>query len=298
MGSRKLTWPELLQGGTNPSERADSGLVDYNDAGTPTDALGVAAGTNTDLGSYSFALTSLDIPSEGPPLDLSVSYDSELVSNTTDGSDSGFATGWRLSTEITGSQEPASSEGTACQIHIWQADGTELIFDPSSGPIADVCPTGGYEPLPWEQATLGVQLDCGDSSDACWVVTSDLTGMETYVDEITGKIILQKDRNSNEITYSYDDSGNLASISEGGRSIDFTYAAGASSSNCPGTFYTESIAKCIIATDPLGRSASSNGRCNGPVMMTGSTRTANRWRDHHGRYSTVRERARRDTRWH
>src|SRR5664280_96108 len=43
------------------------------------------------------------------------------------------------------------------------------------------------------------------------------------------------------------------------------------------------------------RWANPNGRRNGPVMMTGTTRATNRWRPKHGGCSTERARARGDS---
>src|SRR5450759_2730022 len=45
-----------------------------------------------------------------------------------------------------------------------------------------------------------------------------------------------------------------------------------------------------------GAPANSNGRRNGPVMMTGTTRATNRWRPQHGRCSIERAGARGDPR--
>src|SRR5450756_148631 len=59
------------------------------------------------------------------------------------------------------------------------------------------------------------------------------------------------------------------------------------------TVYAERLA--AAEADPeADERMSSNGRRNGPVMMTGQPRATNRWRPQHGRCSTERGRTRGD----
>ena len=249
------SWTELLQGGINQSERADRTLVDHVNAGTPSDAPGVSAGANTALRSYDFSLNSLSVESVGTSLNLTASYDSARVANSMDSASSvpSFAHGWRLSTGITASQNPV---GTLfpCQISVTQSDGTIIYFNPSTA-VGSACPLSGYEPLPWEQASLSNLTSCaGSGSDACWAVTNLLSGITTTIDATasTHRVLTQTDRNSNVTTYNYSGS-QLVSVSSGGRALTFSYAS-AGTSSCASSVNGTTLAKCWIVTDPIGRS--------------------------------------------
>jgi len=251
----QIGWAELLQGGINQSERADSSMVDFNTAGTPSDAPGASAGTNTDTRSYSLSVNSFSIPDLGLPLDLTASYDSARVANSMDSSSSlpSFAFGWRLSTGTTATQNPTTGTLFPCLITVTQSDGTIIYFNPSTS-IGSSCPTAGYEPLPWEQASLNVLSSCtGSGSDACWQVTNLLSGESTYIDAIASAhpVLTQQDRNGNTLTYTYS-SGVLQSVSNSGRSLSFTYPT-AGTGTCPSSFNSQTVAKCWVVTDPIGR---------------------------------------------
>ena len=105
----QLSWDELL-GGSNASEAAVSSMVDVQPGGTPKDAPGVSAGTNTNLRSYELSLNALSVPSVGLPLGITASYDSERIQTSMDSSSSpaSFANGWRLSTGVTFTQRPTT----------------------------------------------------------------------------------------------------------------------------------------------------------------------------------------------
>ncbi len=251
----QLGWAELLQGGINQSERADSSMVDFNTAGTPSDAPGASAGTNTDTRSYSLSVNSFSIPDLGLPLDLTASYDSARVADGMDSSTSlpSFAFGWRLSTGITATQNPTSGTLDPCMITVTQSDGTVIYFNPSTS-FTTSCPTAGYEPLPWEQASLTVVSSCtGSGTDACWQVTNLLSGESTYIDATASAhpVLSQQDRNGNSLTYTYS-SGVLQSVSNAGRSLSFTYPT-AGTGTCPSSFNSQTVAKCWVVTDPIGR---------------------------------------------
>ena len=251
----QLGWAELLQGGINQSERADSSMVDFNTAGTPSDAPGASAGTNTDTRSYSLSVNSFSIPDLGLPLDLTASYDSARVADGMDSSTSlpSFAFGWRLSTGITATQNPTSGTLDPCMITVTQSDGTVIYFNPSTS-FTTSCPTAGYEPLPWEQASLNVVSSCtGSGTDACWQVTNLLSGESTYIDATASAhpVLSQQDRNGNTLTYTYS-SGVLQSVSNAGRSLSFTYPT-AGTGTCPSSFNSQTVAKCWVVTDPIGR---------------------------------------------
>jgi hypothetical protein len=252
----QLGWGELLQGGTNESERASSSMVDEVSAGTPKDAPGLSAGTNTGLRSYSLSVNSLSIPSVGPPLDLTASYDSARIANGMDSSSSlpSFAYGWRLSSGATATQNPTSGTLFNCMVSVTQSDGTMLYFNPSTA-IGSSCPTSGYEPLPWEQASLSQVSSCtGSGGDACWVLTNLISGEVTNIDATASShhVLSVSDRHGNTVSYTYA-SGLLQSVSNAGRSLSFTYPS-AGTASCPTSFNAAALASCSVVSDPLGRS--------------------------------------------
>ena len=250
----QLGWDELL-GGSNASEAAVSSMVDVQSGGTPKDAPGVSAGTNTNLRSYELSLNALSVPSVGLPLGITASYDSERIQTSMDSSSSpaSFANGWRLSTGVTFTQRPTTGL-FPCLISVTQEDGSIIHFEPSTpGPYSS-CPTANYEAPPWAQSALSVAANCS-GTDSCWVLTNQTTGVATYMDRTASahQLVKEVDRNGNTIAFSYS-AGKLSSESESGRSLTFAYPS-AGAATCPSTFNAQSVASCMVATDPIGRTA-------------------------------------------
>ena len=248
-------WTELLQGGVNESERADRTLVDHVTSGTPRDAPGASAGTNSALRSYDFSLNSFSLQSAGVAVPLTASYDSARVTNSLDAPSSppSFAMGWRLSTGITASQYPPSAGQFPCEIAVTQSDGTMIYFNPSTS-FTTTCPTSGYEALPWEQATLATASSCaGSGGDSCWLLGNPVTGITTAIDATSSShhVLSQTDRNGNAATYSYS-AGMLANVSSRGRSLTFSYPA-AGTGSCPSLVNGTSVSSCWVVTDPIGK---------------------------------------------
>jgi RHS repeat-associated protein len=262
-----LSWPEELGGAGNPSEPAMSSIADVNSAGTPSDAPGLSAGTNTSLHSYTLSLNSFSISDVGLPLDVAATYDSAYMAYGIDTSSSipSFAFGWRLSTGITWTQNPDSGF-FPCRITVTQADGSQIYFEPAAA-IFSSCSGLTYEALPWEQDTLALSGSTCSGSDYCWIVTNTETGEQYYMDSNSSsshQLVKEVDRNGNTISFTYT-SGKLTSeAGAGSRSISFSYPAGGTSP-CPSTFNGQTIAKCMVATDPLSRTAT--------FMLVGSTST-------------------------
>ena len=261
-----LSWPEELGGAGNPSEPAMSSIADVNSAGTPSDAPGLSAGTNTALHSYTLSLNSFSVPDVGLPLDLTATYDSAYMAYGIDTSSSipPFAFGWRLSTGITWTQNPDSGF-FPCRITVTQADGSQIYFEPAAATFSS-CSGLTYEPLPWEQDTLALSSSTCSGSDHCWIVTNTENGEQYYMDSNSSsshQLVQELDRNGNAISFTYT-SGQLTAETGSGRSISFSYPAGGTSP-CPSTFNGQTIAKCMVATDPLGRSTT--------LMLVGSTST-------------------------
>jgi RHS repeat-associated protein len=251
----QINWPEMI-GGSNPDESAVSGLEDVQAGGTPSDAPGVSAGTNTDLRSYELSLDAMTLPSVGPSLDVSASYDSQLIAGGVDtgSTPAAFAQGWRLSTGVTATQISHSASIDPCQIDVTQENGSEVYFEPVANAPYSSCPTSDYEAPPWAQAKVSFASDC-TGTDSCWVVTNEISGVATYIDSTSSPHLLVKevDRNSNALTFSYT-SGVLTSMTESSRAIDFSYPT-AGTSPCPSSFNSQTVAKCMVATDPIGRTA-------------------------------------------
>jgi RHS repeat-associated protein len=252
-----LSGLEELGGASNPSESAMSSIAHVNSAGTPSDAHGVSAGTDTALHSYTLSLTSFSLPEVGLPLDVTATYDSAYIAYGIDTSSSipSFAFGWRLSTGITWTQNPDSGF-FPCRITVTQADGSEIYFEPAQA-IFSSCTGLTYEPLPWEQAALVLSTSTCSGSDYCWIVSDTETGEQFYMDSNASsshQLVKEVDRNGNTISFTYT-SGKLSSEGgAGGRSISFSYPS-AGTSPCPSMFNGQTIAKCVVATDPLGRAA-------------------------------------------
>jgi hypothetical protein len=78
--------------------------------------------------------------------------------------------------------------------------------------------------------------------------------------------------------------------------MEFTFDTTRAAFNLAHTGALERYPDIRFVLSHAGGTANPNGRCNGPVMMTGSTRAANRWEFQHGRCSTDRARARGDSR--
>ena len=251
----QINWPEMI-GGSNPDESAVSGMEDVQSGGTPSDAPGVSAGTNTNLRSYELSLDAMDLPTVGPSLDVTASYDSQLIWSGTDSGSTPapFAQGWRLSTGVTFTQNSHSASVFPCEIDVTQENGSEVYFEPVAKAPYSSCPTSDYEAPPWAQAKLGSASDC-TGTDSCWVVTNEITGLATYIDSTSSahQLVKEVDRNSNALTFSYT-SGVLTSMTESSRSIDFSYPS-AGTSPCPSSFNSQTVAKCMVATDPIGRTA-------------------------------------------
>jgi RHS repeat-associated protein len=248
------SWTEML-GGANPSESAVSSLVDVQSGGTPADAPGVSAGTNTNLRSYELSLDAMTIPSVGLPLNVTASYDSERITNGMDTSSSpaAFANGWRLSTGVTFTQNPTSGL-FPCEISVTQDNGSIVNFEPSTVGPYSTCPTANYEAPPWAQATLSVATNCS-GTDSCWVVTNETSGVATYIDltASTHQLVKEVDRNGNTVSFTYT-SGALSSESESGRSLTFSYPS-PGTATCSTSFNSQSVARCMVVTDPIGRTA-------------------------------------------
>jgi len=248
------SWTEML-GGANPSESAVSSLVDVQSGGTPADAPGVSAGTNTNLRSYELSLDAMTIPSVGLPLNVTASYDSERITNGMDTSSSpaAFANGWRLSTGVTFTQNPTSGL-FPCEISVTQDNGSIVNFEPSTVGPYSTCPTANYEAPPWAQATLSVATNCS-GTDSCWVVTNETSGVATYIDRTasTHQLVKEVDRNGNTVSFTYT-SGALSSESESGRSLTFSYPS-PGTATCSTSFNSQSVARCMVVTDPIGRTA-------------------------------------------
>jgi RHS repeat-associated protein len=250
----QLGWAELL-GGSNPSEIASTSMVDVNSAGSPSDAPGVSAGTNTDLRSYELSLDAMSVPSVGPSLAVTARYDSAWIANGVDttSTPSSFANGWRLSTGVTFSQNPTTGL-FPCEIHVSQADGSQVNFEPSTPAPYSSCPTSNYEAPPWAQVALSTAASCS-GTDSCWVVTNETSDEATYIDRTASahQIVKIVDRNSNTLSFNYT-SGVLTSESESGRSLSFTYPT-AGTGTCSSTFNSSTVGKCMVVTDPIGRTA-------------------------------------------
>ena len=250
----QLGWDELL-GGSNASESAVSSMVDLQSGGTPKDAPGVTAGTNANLRSYELSLNALSVPSVGLPLGITASYDSERIQTSMDSSSSpaSFANGWRLSTGVTFTQRPTTGL-FPCEISVTQEDGSIVHFEPSTPAPYTSCPTSSYEAPPWAQSALSVAANCS-GTDSCWVLTNQTTGVATYIDRTASshQLIKEVDRNGDTIAFNYT-SGKLSSESESGRSLTVSYPS-AGVGTCPSTFNSQSVASCMVATDPIGRTA-------------------------------------------
>lgn len=262
-----LQWPEELGGATNPSEPAMSSIADVNPAGTPSDAPGVSAGTNTALHSYTLSLTTFSIPDVGLPLDLTATYDSAYMAYGIDTSSSipSFAFGWRLSTGITWAQNPYSGL-FPCRITVTQADGSQIYFEPAQSTFSS-CSGLTYQPLPWEQDTLLLSTTTCSGSDYCWIVTNTESGKQYYMDSNSSsahQLVKEVDLNGNSTSFTYTSGQLTAESGAGSRSISFSYPAGGTSP-CPSTFNGQTIAKCMVATDPVGRTAT--------YMLVGSSST-------------------------
>lgn len=192
---------------TNPSVAATSSAVDTED------------GVNTATGAYTLDLDSLSLPDIGTSLDLSESYDSEDA-----GVDGPLGYGWAFSYGMNLAQVPAGSGSTSCDVTVEQQNDTPATFDlPYSTAALDSCPTSGYEPPTFEQATLSQVPDCYDG-DACWEMTTDATTQYLF-DTATGDLVFEKDLNGNTTTLAYA-SGQLSSVTgpSGQRSLDFTWS--------------------------------------------------------------------------
>ena len=249
----QIGWSELLNGGTNPAIRAASSLVAFHPDGTPSDAVGVRAGTSTALRSYAFSLNSLSIPTLGLPLDLSASYDSARIMNGLDSSTNQpeLAMGWRLSLGARATQNPNSGL-FACQIQVTQVDGSIVKFNPATS--GSTCPSASYQALPWSQSSLTSYGSCPVAiSGACWKVTYLLSGESDYFDATasTHRIVARSDRFDNLQTYAYA-SGRLVSVNSSSRTLSLSYPS-AGTSSCPSSVGSLSVSSCVVVTDPIGR---------------------------------------------
>ncbi|MCX6508083.1 MAG: hypothetical protein NTY27_02690, partial [Actinobacteria bacterium] len=249
----QIGWSELLNGGTNPAIRAASSLVAFHSDGTPSDAVGVRAGTSTALRSYAFSLNSLSIPTLGLPLDLSASYDSTRIMNGLDTATNqpDLAMGWRLSLGAKATQNPNSGL-FACQIQVTQADGSIVKFNPATS--GTTCPSASYQALPWSQSELTTYGACPVAiSGACWKVTYLLSGESDYFDATASshRILARSDRFGNLQSFVYS-SGRLASVTASTRTVTFSYPS-AGSASCPNSVGSLSVSSCVVVTDPIGR---------------------------------------------
>jgi RHS repeat-associated protein len=188
---------------TNPAVAASSGVDDVD-------------GVNTATGGYVLDLDDLSLPDVGLSLDLSQTYDSRRSSVN-----GPFGYGWSFSYGMSLVQNAPSTGASGCAIAITQENGTPIVFT-TFNTDQQPCPTSGFMPPSWEQASLKLVTNCYNG-DSCWDVTRDGTD-QYFFDQPTGELVFEKDLNGNTVTLAYS-SGKLASVTgqSGQRSLSFTW---------------------------------------------------------------------------
>jgi YD repeat-containing protein len=196
-------------------------LAGYEDDTNPSIAassqVGFEQGVDTASGSYTFNQDDLTLPDIGPSLDLSQEYDSADASVT-----GPLGYGWSFSYGMTLTQVAESASSGACDITVTQENGTPVTFFPPAW-TGSSCPTGGYQPANWEQATLSTVPSCYDG-DSCWDMTRGARTRYLF-DSSTGDLVYIKDLNGNTVALAYS-SGKLSTVTgeSGVRQLTFTWS--------------------------------------------------------------------------
>lgn len=240
-----ISTTELAGDATNPGELGvASDINDVNGSGTPSDATGVTAGTDTATGRYSLSLQSMDVPDVGFNLLQTASYDSSRAATA-----GLLGHGWDYTYGLT-----ASQNGSTCVITITESDGATVSLNPTTA--SGACGSRSYAAPTWAQVRLAkVVSDC-NGSDSCWQFV--LAATTTYeVDETTGQLISESNPNGNTLTVSWGSHSACAGATsadpcvvtapDGIRTLTYSYPS-------PGTGVCPSSASsCVEVTDPLGR---------------------------------------------
>jgi RHS repeat-associated protein len=201
----------------NPSGGSLAGFEnDLNPSVAASANVDVVDGVNTATGGYSFNQADLSLPDIGLPVDFSQEHDSSNSSTNSEG----LGYGWSFSYGMTLSQVSASGGASACDITVTQANGTPVVFYPPTW--SGSCPTSGYEPASFEQATLSTVSSCY-GGDSCWDMTRGGTTQFLF-DQATGELVFEKDANANTVTLAYS-SGKLSTVTgqSGTRSLSFSW---------------------------------------------------------------------------
>ncbi|MGD0441859.1 MAG: beta-propeller fold lactonase family protein [Acidimicrobiales bacterium] len=202
---------------SGPSSGEITGSEDEpNPSVAASGGLDTVDGVNTATGGYVLNLGDLSLPDIGLSLNLTQSYDSRRSSISDP-----FGYGWSFSYGMSLTQNAPSTGSSGCAITITQENGTPAVFT-TFNTDQQPCPTSGYAPPAWEQASLSLVSNCYNG-DACWDLTRD--GTDQYLfDQPTGELVFEKNPDGNTITLAYS-SGKLASVTgeSGQRSLAFTW---------------------------------------------------------------------------
>ncbi|MGO8875275.1 MAG: amidase domain-containing protein [Acidimicrobiales bacterium] len=225
---------------------------DINPSVAASSQVDIEDGVDTASGSYTFNQDDLSLPDIGLSLDLSQEYDSSNAA--TNGP---LVYGWSFSYGMTAHQVPDTASTNPCAIVVTQENGTPAVFDPPAWTTS--CPplSASYQPPTWEQASLSTLTDC-NGTDSCWDMRRD-NGTQYLIDQTTGDLISETDRNNNKVTLAYS-GGKLSTVTgeSGVRQLSFTWT---------GSNITE-------VTDSAGRTATfgySSGNLTSLTLSASST---------------------------
>jgi RHS repeat-associated protein len=189
---------------------------DVNASVAATSTIDLEDGVDTATGGYTLNLDDLSLPDIGIGLDLSQEYDSLNASSSAES----LGYGWSFSYGMNLTQV---SYADGCGITVTEENGTQASFYLQPSDLTGgSCPTSGYEPPSFEQASLSYVSTCY-SANPCWDMTRD--GATQYLFSVsTGDLMFEKDLNGNTVTLAYS-SGKLATVTgeSGVRTLSFTW---------------------------------------------------------------------------
>jgi RHS repeat-associated protein len=189
---------------------------------------------NCATGTFWHTFTDVQIPGNGPPLELERTYSSSQA-----GTDGRFGHGWSDSYAMHLSTDPSGA------VNVVQEDGSQVTFTPKGN--------GTFGAPPRVLASLA------DNGDGTYTFTRNRDHVANVFDAATGDLDRQVDLNGSTTTLSYS-SGHLTSVTDSaGRHLTFGYTGNhVTSATDPAgkqwSYEYDSDGNLSKTTDPLGRS--------------------------------------------